>query len=49
MFKDFIFGYFLNLTFKNEYQYYGLLKMSLGNMWSKCLRKIIITILRDNE
>jgi len=32
MFKDFIFGYFLNLTFKNEYQYYGLLKMSLGNM-----------------
>jgi hypothetical protein len=36
--KDINFGYCLNLTFKDDNQYYGLRKMSLGNVWSKCLR-----------
>jgi len=29
--NDITFGYRLNLTFKDENQYYGLRKMSLGN------------------
>jgi hypothetical protein len=28
--KDITFGYCLNLTFKNENEYYGLREMSLG-------------------
>jgi hypothetical protein len=30
--KDISFGYGLNLTFKYDNQYYGLRKLSLGNM-----------------
>jgi hypothetical protein len=31
------FGYCLNLTFKDENIYYGLRKMSLVNVYFKCL------------
>jgi len=37
--KDITFEYCLNFKFKDENQYYGLIKMSLGEMYSKCLRK----------
>jgi hypothetical protein len=32
------FGYCLNLTFKDKNQYYGFRKMSLGNVYSECLK-----------
>jgi hypothetical protein len=32
MMKDITFGYCLNLTFKDEYEYYGLRKMSVCNV-----------------
>jgi hypothetical protein len=35
--------------FKDENQYYVLLKMTLGNMYSKYLRIIYKTILRAND
>jgi len=30
--QGYLFGYCLNLTFKDENQYYGVRKMSLGNV-----------------
>jgi hypothetical protein len=36
--QEYQFGCGLNLTFKDVNQYYGLRKMSLCNVYSKCLR-----------
>jgi len=36
--NDITFAYYLNITFKDEDEYYGLRKISLGNLYSVCLR-----------